>query len=82
MKQGFERIGRDLSADAANRMCIDKKQFRTRNEARDFTLRGAKLFPSNKQMDIYRCAICGGFHLTSLSKASGAAARRRNWSKT
>lgn len=80
--KGFDRIGREITAEAANRMCIDKKRFNTRNEARDWTLRRTKKYPQDKPCDTYKCSVCGDWHLTTLSKESGAAARRRNWSKT
>jgi hypothetical protein len=78
MKSGMERIGRNFSPETAHRMCLDKRKFESKNEARDFAIRGKKLH-GNNSTDPYRCNLCGGWHLTSLDKETSAKSRRRNW---
>jgi hypothetical protein len=80
MKTGLERIGRNFTPETANRMCLDKRKFDSRNEARDFAIRGRKLF-GNSSTSSYKCNLCNGFHLTSLKKADSAAVKRINWRK-
>lgn len=78
MKQGIERLGRNFTAETAHRMCMDKRVFDSRNEARDFAIRGEKLY-GNVATTPYKCALCGDWHLTSLDKEASARSRGRNW---
>lgn len=80
MKTGYDRLGRELHAGTAQRMCFDKKVFSSRNRARD---EAAKL-KKTRGMDLrpYRCVVCKLFHLTTLNKEDGHQARRRIWRKT
>jgi hypothetical protein len=80
MKKGMERLGREISAQTAKKMCFQKLRFQTKNDARDFAIRGAKDHGRDKPLSPYRCALCGLFHLTSLNKTSSAIARKLKWS--
>ena len=79
MKAGIERLGRNFTPETAHRMCMDKRVFGSRNEARDFAIKGKKLYENNAKLTPYRCRLCGEWHLTSLSKEQGARSRKRNW---
>lgn len=61
----MQLIGGQFTSQRARRMCMDKRQFATRNEARDFGKRGDKWFHSG-EMGVYRCPLCKKFHLTTL----------------
>lgn len=65
--EGFERIGRQISVDKAKRMCLDKKPFESRNEARDFSIRGHNRHGHTAQKP-YKCHVCGKFHLATVRK--------------
>ena len=78
MKQGIERLGRNFTPETAHRMCMNKKVFDSRNKARDFAIRGKKLY-WNSSTTPYKCGLCGGWHLTSLDKEASAKARKRKW---
>lgn len=65
MRKGMERLGREVSAARGQRMCLDKKQFQTSNEARDFSIRGQKRYDFVKQKP-YRCGLCSKFHLATV----------------
>lgn len=60
-----DMIGRQFTVQRAQRMCMDKRQFASRNEARDFGKRGDKRYHSG-EMGVYRCPLCKKFHLTTL----------------
>lgn len=77
VKQGIERLGRNFTPETAHRMCMDKRAWPSRNEARDFAIRGKK--NGNSSTTPYRCQLCSKWHLTSLSKQDSAAVRKRNW---
>lgn len=64
----FERLGREIQYDRAKRMCLDKREFPTRNEARDFAARGERKMHHTKQKP-YRCLLCGKYHLATVRKA-------------
>lgn len=80
MKQGVERLGRNIPTDRAVRGCFDKKTFENRNRARDHAKRGEKL-KGNSPQEPYRCHICGEWHLTTLDKQGRAKARQRDWNQ-
>lgn len=67
MRAGMELLGREISPELGKRMCLDKKQFYTRNEARDFASRGFRQLDHTHQKP-YKCRLCGYFHLTTVSK--------------
>ena len=79
MKQGMERLGRNITPKTAQRMCLDKRKFDSKNEARDFAKRGQKW--GNHSATPYKCPLCSVWHLTSLSKEDSAMARKRVWRK-
>ena len=74
----MDRLGIDFTAATADRMCLTKKQFLTKNQARDHALRGQKQFGNDVTVP-YKCSICLKFHLTSLTREAGNAAKRRAW---
>jgi len=74
MKRGFDHIGASISIVAAQRMCLDKRRFDSKNEARDFGKRGNKAFGYSSR-SVYKCLICGHFHLSSLSNSEGNIAK-------
>lgn len=76
MSTHYERIGKTISGQDADRMCLKKKQFDTRTAARDFAIRGEKLY-QHVPMTAYRCAICGKWHNSQLNNTDGNSARRR-----
>lgn len=76
--EGFERVGREIPVDRAVSGCFEKKTFDSRNEARDWSARKAKKYPSTAR-NPYHCHICGLWHLTSLPKTKQAKARARDW---
>lgn len=76
MTTHYERIGKTITGQDADRMCLKKKQFRSRNEARDFAIRGEKLY-QHVPMTPYKCAICGKWHNSQLNNTEGNMARRR-----
>ena len=80
MKEGIERIGRTITPSTAQRMCLDKRAFESKNKARDVIARNRKL-GGTVPMDAYKCPICAKYHLTSLTKEDSAAARRAGWKK-
>lgn len=63
-----------LSADAVNaadaqRSCFNKKQFFTKNAARDAcSKQNKRREKSELPLSVYRCAVCHFFHLTSKPK--------------
>lgn len=46
-------------------MCLDKKPFDSRNEARDFGIRNVKKHGHTNQ-EPYHCGLCGKFHLATV----------------
>jgi len=72
----MRKIGRTITAMTAQRMCIDKKRFASKNEARDFAIRGQKLY-GNASTTPYKCPVCFKWHLSSLNHTEGNKARRR-----
>ena len=40
MTANYQRIGKTITGQDADRMCLKKRQFDNRNEARDFAIRG------------------------------------------
>ncbi|HET8744301.1 MAG TPA: hypothetical protein VFM98_01760 [Ramlibacter sp.] len=64
MRAGFERIGRTVSLERAKRSCLDKRAYKSRNEARDFAARNRKKYGETADQP-YRCTICGKFHLAT-----------------
>lgn len=76
MKTGLDLIGRTVTIEAAQRSCLDKKRYRTKTEARD---KAAHIRHSmGTEQKPYRCAICSGFHLTTIKPEAGGANSRRN----
>lgn len=68
MRKGMahiERLGRSITPARAQRMCFDKRQFPTKNEARDFSQRGARKY-GNCAQEPYKCGLCGKFHLATV----------------
>lgn len=65
MRKGMDRLGRSITPARAQRMCLEKRQFHTRNQARDFSLRGEKKYGRSEQ-EPYRCGLCGKFHLATV----------------
>ncbi len=78
----MDRIGRTLTGPTADVMCLKKKRFHGKNEARDYASRMSKRYPENKGTLPYKCSICLLWHLTSLTKADGHAAKRKAWKRT
>lgn len=76
MKSGFERVGHDIAAYNAQRMCFDKKCYPSRNKARDAAARRSKL-TDGQVYSSYHCRICHDYHLTSIPKQFFDAARTR-----
>lgn len=76
MTTHYERIGKTISGQDADRMCLKKRQFDTRTAARDFAIRGEKLY-QHVPMTPYRCAVCGMWHNSQLNNTDGNMARRR-----
>lgn len=70
MKSGMERIGRTVSIEFAKRSCLDKKSYRSRNDARDAAAKNGKRFGGNAAKYWYRCTLCSGWHLTSSAPRS------------
>lgn len=68
MRDGIERVGRDIAPERAERGCFKKRVFDTRNEARDWQIRNMKRHPDNKPAHPYRCGVCGHWHLTTQPK--------------
>lgn len=81
MKSGMERIGRSVSVQSAQRSCLDKKRYPSRNHARDAASRNQKLFGETAARFWYACTLCGGFHLTSKDPELRARSRMssRSW---
>lgn len=67
MKSGIERIGRTVTLQAAQRSCLDKKRYPSRNHARDAAAKNQKLFGPTAARYWYACTLCSGWHLTSKS---------------
>lgn len=65
MRKGFERLGREIQVGRAKRMCLEKKPFDSRNEARDFGIRGEK-YRGHTTQEPYHCRLCGKFHLATV----------------
>ena len=76
MTSNYQRIGKTISGQDADRMCLKKRQFDTRTAARDFAIRGEKLY-QHVPMTPYKCAICGKWHNSQLNNTDGNMARRR-----
>ena len=75
---GIDRVGREIPLDRAQRGCFEKKEFESRNHARDYAARKSKEFPATAK-NPYHCHVCGKWHLTKLTKDAQAVARSRNW---
>jgi hypothetical protein len=80
VKRGMHRLGLDITANTAKRMCSDKKIHDTKNDARDFAKRNVKL-DGRKDQTPYKCPLCKKWHLTGLNATDSAAARARVWKK-
>lgn len=65
MKSGFERIGRTVTVETAQKGCFDKVRYDSRNAARDKATKFRKMFPDEPRQRPYRCTLCGDFHLTT-----------------
>lgn len=74
MRTGLDRLGREIPVGRAKRMCLDKKPFDSRNEARDFGIRGVKRHGHTVQ-EPYHCQLCGKFHLATVRNNPGKGAR-------
>lgn len=84
MKSGFERIGRTVSVETAQKMCFGKVRYDSRNKARDRATKIRKKYPDSPSQRPYRCTLCGDFHLTSQIPAGlrrGKASREAGASK-
>ena len=53
MTSNYQRIGKTISGQDADRMCLKKRQFDTRTAARDFAIRGQKKY-DNAPMTAYK----------------------------
>jgi len=76
MREGFDRLGRDISARAAQRMCLQKRQYATKTEARDAAAR----FQKREKTFIarpYKCSLCSLFHLTTQTPEQTVQMRAR-----
>lgn len=65
MRSGIERIGRTVTVEFAQRSCLDKVRYPSRNAARDRAARLRTKYPNSQPLRPYRCTLCGDFHLTS-----------------
>lgn len=65
MKSGFERIGRTVTVEAAQKACFGKVRYDSRNAARDKATKYRKRYPEAPPQRPYRCTLCGDFHLTT-----------------
>lgn len=65
MKSGFERIGRTVTVETAQKGCFGKVRYESRNIARDRATKLKKKYPDSPRQRPYRCTLCGGVHLTS-----------------
>lgn len=74
----FDRMGRSITVERAQRDCFDKKVFEGRNQARDWAARAQKRH-DNPDQQPYRCHVCGKWHLTKLPKEAQAGARAKDW---
>jgi len=68
MRTGLDRLGRQITIEKATRMCLEKRTFDSRNEARDFSIRGTKRHGHTVQ-EPYHCQLCKKFHLATVRKA-------------
>jgi hypothetical protein len=64
MRAGFDRIGRTVTVKQANRQCLGKRRYASKNEARDEASKSAKRHPEWERLHPYGCTICGGYHLS------------------
>jgi len=64
----MDRLGFEVPAAKGRRMCLEKRQFLTKNAARDFSIKGVKHYDNSVQQP-YRCGLCGKFHLATVRKA-------------
>ena len=75
-QEPMRRVGRTITVKSAQRMCMDKRIFDGKNEARDFAIRGQKLY-GNAATTPYKCPVCFKWHLSALSHTDGNIAKRR-----
>lgn len=76
MRQGFEKLGREIPIQRAERMCLQKRQYATRNEARD----AAAKYQKREKTFIarpYKCSLCSLFHLTTQTPEQTVRMRAR-----
>jgi hypothetical protein len=62
---GFNRIGRTVTPETADRGCLKKRHYASRNEARDAATKLQKKPGNYADLRPYRCGLCSGWHLTS-----------------
>jgi hypothetical protein len=67
MFKRMEKLGREIPLPQAERMCLTKQRFHSKNEARDYGLYAAKKHNCGP-ITPYRCELCGLYHLTSIPK--------------
>jgi hypothetical protein len=66
MRSGYERIGRTVKLAVAQRSCLDKRRYSSRNDARDAAAKHQVRLVGSADQRPYRCTLCGGFHLATI----------------
>lgn len=84
MRKGMDKLGVVIALPQAQKMCLTKKRFLTKNEARDWGIHIAKKHGCALQHP-YRCELCGKYHVSGLPKEEKPAmrdTRKRSKEKT
>lgn len=84
MLKGMEKLGRVIALPQATRLCLSKKQFFSKNQARDWGISIAKKHGCAIQYP-YHCELCGKYHVSGIPKDEKPAmrdTRKRSKEKT
>lgn len=75
MRKGMEKLGVEIALPQAQRMCLEKKRFDSKNQARDWGINIAKKFGCALQ-HAYRCELCKKYHVSQIPNHEKPAMRK------
>ena len=84
MRKGMDKLGVSIALPQAEKMCLSKKIFDTKNAARDWGIHITKKYGCALQSP-YRCELCGKYHVSQIPRdelPSMRATRKRSKERT